>query len=110
MQRTLALQLEIETTEAPASGLITKVFCLGQLAASTANTIKTTVKPLIAGGGSIILDLTGIDFIDGLGLGALVALKASAINAGHCTLQLSNLSDKILEFLKAANLTELFCS
>jgi anti-sigma B factor antagonist len=110
METPSALQCEIRTVEDPDSGRVTMVACHGQLVASTASTIRNTVKPLIAVGGPIILDLTGVDFVDSMGLGALVALKASAINAGDCTLLLSNLSDRIQELLKMTNLTELFRS
>ena len=45
-----------------------------------------------------------------MGLGALVGLKVSAINAGYCTLELKNLSKRIQELLRITNLTELFRS
>jgi anti-anti-sigma factor len=72
--------------------------------------MRNTMKPLIAVGGPIVLDLTGVDFVDSMGLGALVALKASAVNSGGCTLHLANLSKKIQELLEITNLTELFRS
>jgi anti-sigma B factor antagonist len=110
METTQALHCEIKKSEGSDSGQACRVVCHGQLVASTANIIRSTVKPLIAEGGPIILDLTGVDFVDSMGLGALVALKASAINAGHCTLHLSNLSTRIHELLEITNLTELFRS
>ncbi len=104
------LHCEVRKAEDPASGGPTTVVCRGQLVATTANTIRNTMKPLIAVGGPIVLDLTGVDFVDSMGLGALVALKASAINAGGCTLQLANLSRQIQGLLEMTNLTELFRS
>jgi anti-anti-sigma factor len=108
--QTQALYCEIKKSEDPDSGQVCNVICHGQLVASTANIIRSTVKPLIIEGGPIILDLRGVDFVDSMGLGALVALKASAINTGHCTLHLSNLSDRIHELLEMTHLTELFRS
>ena len=110
METVECLHCEVKKAEDPASGSPTTVVCCGQLVVSTANTMRNTVKPLIAVGGPIVLDLTGVDFVDSMGLGALVALKASAINSGGCTLQLANLSKKIQELLEMTNLTALFRS
>jgi anti-anti-sigma factor len=110
METSEALQCEIKKSQGDASPQLTTVVCRGQLVATTANTIRNTVKPLILLGGPIVLDLTGVDFVDSMGLGALVALKASAINSGHCTLHLCNLSDRIHDLLEMTHLTQLFRS
>ncbi len=53
------------------------------------------MKPLIPQGGTIVLDLTDVDFMDSLGLGTLVGLKVSAIHQGYCMLELVNLTPRI---------------
>lgn len=108
METPQALQCEVKKSEDQAPVPCTTVICRGQLVANTANIIRSAVKPLIAKGGPIVLDLTGVDFVDSMGLGALVALKASAINSGHCSLQLCNLSTRIHELLEMTHLTDLF--
>src|SRR5271156_1655719 len=76
---------------------ITTVRCHGRLVNQTAGELKDTVKPLITEGGSIVLDLTDVNFMDSLGLGTLVGLKVSALHQGFCTLTLVNLTPRIQE-------------
>ena len=68
------------------------------------------MKPLIPQGGTIVIDLKDVSFLDSLGLGTLVGLKVSAINEGFCTLKLENLSPRIQELVKLTSLTKLFSS
>jgi anti-anti-sigma factor len=89
---------------------VTTVKCHGRLESQTAGELKDLVKPLIAEGGHIVLDLTDVRFVDSLGLGTLVGLKVSAINQGFCTLTVVNLTPRIQELLKLTNLTKLFSS
>ena len=48
--------------------------------------------------------------MDSSGLGALVGLKASAINQGLCILELKNMTPRILELLRITHLTQMFSS
>jgi anti-anti-sigma factor len=89
---------------------VTTVKCHGRLVNQTAGEVKEVVKPLIPQGGTIVLDLTDVTFMDSLGLGTLVGLKVSAINEGYCTLKLVNLTPRVQELLKLTNLTKLFAS
>ena len=104
------LQCEVEKTEEVAAGRVATVTCHGPLVAGTTDVLKATVKPLIADGGKIIVDVGDVQYIDSMGLGALVGLKVSAINAGYCTLQYENLSKKLQELVRMTNLTDLFKS
>jgi anti-anti-sigma factor len=88
----------------------TTVRCHGRLVNQTAGEVKDIVKPLIPQGGSIIIDLSDVSFLDSLGLGTLVGLKVSAINEGYCTLKLENISPRVKELLRLTNLTSLFSS
>jgi anti-sigma B factor antagonist len=110
METTQGLQCEVVKTGDPDTGRVITVTCHGRLVAGTTDVIKDTVKPLIADGGRIILDFGDVEFVDSMGLGALVGLKVSAINAGYCTLEFKNLSKRIQELLRITNLTELFHS
>jgi anti-sigma B factor antagonist len=104
------LQCDVEKTGDVATGRVITVTCRGRLVAGTSDVLKETVKPLIADGGKIIVDVGEVQYIDSMGLGALVGLKVSAINAGYCTLQFENLSKKIQEVVRMTNLTDLFKS
>ena len=89
---------------------VTTVRCHGRLINQTAGELKDIVKPLIPQGGSIIIDLSDVTFLDSLGLGTLVGLKVSAINEGYCTLTLVNLTPRVQELLRLTHLTSLFSS
>jgi anti-sigma B factor antagonist len=89
---------------------VTTVRCHGRLINQTAGEVKDIVKPLIPDGGTIVIDLKDVTFLDSLGLGTLVGLKVSAINEGYCTLKLENLTPRVKELLKLTNLTNLFAS
>lgn len=89
---------------------VTTVRCHGRLINQTAGEVKDIVKPLIPQGGSIVIDLSDVTFLDSLGLGTLVGLKVSAINEGYCRLHLVNLTPRVKELLKLTNLTNLFAS
>ena len=89
---------------------VTTVLCHGRLINQTAGEVKDIVKPLIPQGGSIVIDLSDVTFLDSLGLGTLVGLKVSAINEGYCTLRLVNLTPRIQELVRLTSLTNLFSS
>lgn len=89
---------------------VTMVRCHGRLINQTAGEVKDMVKPLIPQGGTIVIDLSDVTFLDSLGLGTLVGLKVSAINEGYCMLKLVNLTPRVQELLKLTNLTKLFAS
>ena len=89
---------------------VTTVKCHGKLVSDTASTVKEAVKPLIPLGGRIIVDLADVSQLDSSGLGALVGLKASAINQGYCILEFNNMTPRVLELLRITHLTQLFSS
>jgi anti-anti-sigma factor len=107
---TKELRCEVEKTTDPVAGRVITVTCHGRLVAATSDVVKETVKPLIADGGKIIVDVGDVQYIDSMGLGALVGLKVSAIGAGYCTLEFKNLSQRLQELLRITNLTDLFKS
>jgi anti-anti-sigma factor len=86
------------------------VHCRGRLVNQTGGELREVVKPLIPQGGTIVIDLTDVNFMDSMGLGTLVGLKVSALNEGYCTLRLVNLTPRIQELLRLTQLTSLFSS
>jgi len=82
----------------------------GRLVSENTVQVKDLIKPLIAEGGRIVIDLGELSYLDSSGLGALVGLKVSALNKGLCRLELVNLTPRIKELLTLANLTKLFAS
>jgi len=103
-----SFRYEVEKSTDELSNAVTTIKCHGRLVSDTAGQLKETVKPLIPLGGRILLDLTDVEHLDSSGLGTLVGLKASSINAGYCTLELVNLSPRVAELLRITKLTQLF--
>ena len=89
---------------------VTTIKCHGRLVCENAGQIKELVMPFIPLGGRIVLDLTNLNYLDSTGLGALVALKASAIKQGLCKLQLVNMTPRVLELVRITGLAQLFSS
>jgi anti-anti-sigma factor len=108
--RSLHCEVEKSDNKDEAGNRVTTVHCHGRLVSDTAGEMKETVKPLIPLGGRIIIDLGDVSHLDSSGLGALVGLKASAINQGYCILEFANMTPRILELLRITNLLQLFSS
>jgi anti-anti-sigma factor len=102
------LQCDVEKRGDATTGRVATVTCHGRLVVGTTDVLKEAVKPLIAEGGKIIVDVGDVQYVDSMGLGALVGLKVSAIGAGYCTLQFENLSKKVQELVSMTHLTDLF--
>jgi anti-anti-sigma factor len=105
-----SLQYEIEKSTDEASNKVTTIKVRGRVVSDTAAQLKEVVKPLIPEGGRILIDLSDVQHMDSSGLGTLVGLKASALNAGYCRLELVNLTPRIADLLRITKLTQLFAS
>jgi anti-sigma B factor antagonist len=102
-----AIRYEVE--ESAEGGKTTTVRLHGQLILQTADQVRVAVKPLIAQGGHLVIDVGDVNYVDSSGLGALVGLKVSAGNQG-CRLELGNVTARIGEILKITYLTDFFLS
>jgi anti-anti-sigma factor len=105
-----SLQYEIEKSIDDINNAVTTIKCHGRVVSDTAGQLKQVVKPLIPQGGRILIDLSGVEHMDSSGLGTLVGLKASALSAGYCRLELVNLTPRIADLLRITKLTQLFAS
>ncbi len=99
---------EVEKSTDESQNVVTTIKCHGRIVTDTADQVKEVIKPLIPQGGRILIDLGDVEHLDSSGLGMLVGLKASAVNAGHCTLELDNLTPRIAELLRITRLAPLF--
>jgi anti-anti-sigma factor len=86
---------------------ITTIKCRGRIVGENAHEIKDLVKPLLAEGGRIVVDLSDVNYLDSSGLGALVGLKVSAINQGLCILEFANMTPRVLELMRLTGLAKL---
>lgn len=95
------------TFDVDRAGSAAVVRCSGRLVAGANNFLYLEVSQLIPASKRIVLDLTGLTFMDSSGLGTLVRLFVSARSAG-CNLELINLGQRIRELLGLTNLLSVF--
>jgi len=106
-----AFTCDVEKTENDQYGnRVTIVKCHGKVTSETGWELREAVKPLLALGGRIIINLGDVNYLDSSGLGALVGLKLSAIKQGYCILEFANMTPHILELLRISNLTQILSS
>src|SRR6476646_10350590 len=83
----------------------TIVDCFGQIIyGDEATALRDAVKRLIAEGSKqVTLNLSGVTYIDSGGLGTIVGLYKSALDAG-CDLNLANPTKRVTDLLRITNL------
>ena len=102
---------EVEKAENDQYGnRVTIVKCRGKVTSETAWELREAVKPLLALGGRIIINLGDVNYLDSSGLGTLVGLKMTALKQGYCILEFANVTPRILELLRVSNLTQILSS
>ena len=98
-----AQELKLETEKISEAVL---VHCTGRIVSSTSPLLQTTVRPLIAENKRVVLDLTGVSYLDSSGLGSIVGLWVNS-KKNNCDLRLIRLNDRIKELLRISNLSSL---
>jgi anti-sigma B factor antagonist len=79
----------------------------GKITSASADYFQTTIRGAIPGNKKIVLDLTGVEYIDSSGLGALVSVYMAAGRA-HCELELANPKPRVRDLLKITKLSTIF--
>lgn len=82
------------------------VRCSGRMVAATSEILQSTIRPLINENKLVVLDLTGVSYLDSSGLGAIVGLWVNA-KRNHCDLKLIRLSDRLKDLLSMSHLSML---
>ena len=95
------LKLDVEKTVVE-----TSVRCTGRITSTTAEFLKTSVRPLIPGAKRIVMDLTNVGFLDSSGLGTIVGLWVTAKKA-NCDLKLVKANHKIIDLFLMSNLASI---
>jgi anti-sigma B factor antagonist len=83
------------------------VHCRGTLVSGACSYLHKEVYPLISDSKRIVLDLAGVDWVDSMGLGALVRLHVVSKKNG-CQLQLVNVGQRVKDLLNLTNLIGVF--
>jgi anti-sigma B factor antagonist len=79
----------------------------GKITSATADYFQSTIRGIIPGSKRIVLDLTGVEYIDSSGLGALVSVYMAAGRA-QCELELANPKPRVRDLLKITKLASVF--
>jgi anti-sigma B factor antagonist len=79
----------------------------GKITAASTDYFQTTIRNAIPGNKRIVLDLTGVEYIDSSGLGALVSVYMAAGKA-HCELELANPKPRVRDLLNITKLATIF--
>lgn len=69
--------------------------------------LRDTVKQLLAERNGLVLNLSGVTYIDSGGLGTLVALYTTARNIGG-SIKLANLTHRVSDLLQVTKLVTIF--
>ena len=88
-------------------GDVCVVHCGGTLVSGACSYLHKEVYPLISDSKRIVLDLTDVQWIDSMGLGALVRLHVVSKKNG-CQLQLANVGQRVKDLLVLTNLLGVF--
>ena len=89
------------------AGSCVMLCCKGRLVAGSTSVLATAVTALLPETKRIILDLSGLQHTDSMGLGTLVKLYVTARSAGS-SLELTHLSQQIRNLLGMTNLLDVF--
>ena len=94
--------LNLTTEKTPTESIVR---CTGPVVTETAPQLRETARILISESKRVVLDFTGVNYLDSSGLGMIVGLYLSAKRAG-CQLKLINLSPRVKELLSITRLAE----
>lgn len=99
------MNLKMETREWDG---VTVVSCTGRIVfGEEATALRDTLKKLLASSRQIVLNLSGVSYIDSGGLGTLVGVYSSARSAG-ADIKLTGLGQRIRDVLQITKLVTVF--
>ncbi len=96
--------LQLTTEKTPERIIVRGV---GRITAETEADFQDTIRNLIPQTKRLVLDLTGVDFVDSSGLGALVSLHMHASRSG-CLIEIANPRPRIRDLFKITKLSNVF--
>ena len=95
-------ELQVSVDTAPTQSVVR---CTGRITSDTSELLRTTVKPLLASGRTVVVDLTDTTYMDSSGLGTIVGLYVSA-KASKSQLRLINFNARLKELFSITRLGE----
>ncbi len=99
-----ASSLKLQVSKEGDSATVT---CTGRLTLGAAANFKSHVKPLVKESRHVVVDLSGVTYMDSSGLGAIVGIYVNA-RSNKCDLKLINFNQQIRQLFAFTNLLSLF--
>jgi len=85
----------------------TSVHCAGRITSATSDLLQNTIRTLMPKTRYIVLDLSGVSYIDSSGLGAIVGIYLAVSRAGG-ELKVSNAQPRIRDLFQITKLSAVF--
>jgi|SRR5580704_9519078 anti-sigma B factor antagonist len=98
------LELSFETIRNPEEIIIR---CVGKITSYSSAELQTAVRGLMPETKCIVLDLTGVSYMDSSGLGAIIAIYLSA-RRQRCGLKLINLNSRLQDLFRLTKMSSVF--
>jgi anti-sigma B factor antagonist len=98
------VQVQIETS--PDGGRVSATVT-GEIDAATAEAFEQELRPALAGASTVVLDLSGVSFMDSSGLRSLMVLHADVASRG-VRIELSDTSSAVERLLTVTGLDQQF--
>jgi anti-sigma B factor antagonist len=99
--------MELKVVTQTKDGILV-VDCIGRIVfGEESSLLRETVKKAISQNSRIVLNLGEVSYIDSGGLGTLVALRTTALNAGG-EIKLTNLTKRVGDLLQVTKLLTVF--
>lgn len=107
MASRLEESMELKLTKRTVDGILV-ISCSGRIVfGDESSLLREEVKKALQNNKRIVLNLAQVSYIDSGGLGTLVALHTTALNAG-ATIKLANLTKRVGDVLQVTKLLTVF--
>ena len=94
--------LNLTTEKTPTESIVR---CTGRITVETSDQLRETARSLISESQCVVLDFSGVNYLDSSGLGMIVGLLISARKSG-CKLRFVNLTPRVKEIFTTTRLFE----
>ncbi len=96
------------TVTAAEGGAWAIVSVRGEIDVSTAGSLEEAVRTCLASSGRVIIDLSGVQFMDSTGLNVLIRAQSSSNDDPSEVLRLAGVPDRVSKLLRLTQLDSVF--
>jgi anti-sigma B factor antagonist len=93
--------------ESERKGLETIVRATGRITSTTSPELEQTLRDLVSTSKRVVLELTGVDYVDSSGLGTLMAVYMHAART-NCDLEIANPKPRIRDLFTRSRFASVF--